>query len=284
MGHRANLVLIENNKPKIYYSHWDGNKIPNILAQGMDFCEKYFVTLNEDHGLMDNAWAEGGILIDKSTKKILFFDGEFLDTIALQNKFISFLQQNIWINWSISWAFRGNVDFAEHLNLMNRYILADGSKPEFYKIDDWNSLIEELDNEWAHKSLVTIIHNKEIVDYILVGHWTEINFCIAEGEKVKEKTPSNFKVSLKNQIKESEIEDVLLIDYDTKQIFVCWSYNTDDRHIEAINKIWNGWKPKRQTTGVAFNFDYTGREKTYIKISEKEFIKYLNEWKLLEYK
>lgn len=57
MGHRANLILLENNNPRIYYSHWDGNYIPIILYQGLEFCEKYFVGFDEHGWLMDNAWS-----------------------------------------------------------------------------------------------------------------------------------------------------------------------------------------------------------------------------------
>ncbi len=281
MGHRANLILLENNNPRIYYSHWDGNYIPIILYQGLEFCEKYFVGFDEHGWLMDNAWSEGGVLIDKDNKNILFFSVEFLETIALQNAYINYLKKSIWMGWNIVWASKGNVDFAEYLDLMEGYILADGCAPDYYKMEDWNSLIEVIDDD-TFKSLVTIIHNKTIIDYVLVGYWTEINFCIAEGEQLKEIIPDIYKISNANQIKEIEIVDVLLIDYDTKQIYACWSDEVDDRHIDAIIEIWEGWTAKRQTKGVSFNFEYTKREKAYTKITEKEFIKHLNGIKLLE--
>ena len=81
-----------------------------------------------------------------------------------------------------------------------------------------------------------------------------INYCIAEGENVKDKIPDVFKVTEPDKIKEIEIENVLLIDYDNKKIFVCWIYDVDDRHVEAIHTIWTGgWEAKRQNSGIAFN-------------------------------
>ncbi|MEG0931177.1 hypothetical protein, partial [Algoriella sp.] len=157
MGHRANLIIIENEKNKIYYSHWSGNSIPNIISQGLEYCEKYFKNFNEDGYIMDNAWAEGGILIDKDNKYILFFGGEFLETNALRKAFIKYLNQYIWIDWKIDWAYKGIVDLAEYLNMMSDTILADGCKPNYNKIDDWKSLIKEIECEWSHKTLVTII-------------------------------------------------------------------------------------------------------------------------------
>lgn len=112
-----------------------------------------------------------------------------------------------------------------------------------------------------------------------------INYCIAEGENVKDKIPDVFKVSEPDKIKEIEIEDVLLIDYDKKKIFVCWVYDVDDRHIEAIHTIWtDGWEAKRQTSGIAFNFEYTQKPETYTKLTEQQFSDYLEEYKLLELK
>ncbi|MBK9380293.1 MAG: hypothetical protein IPN39_03095 [Chitinophagaceae bacterium] len=59
MGHRANFILVENKKPEIYYSHRGAQNTPEILAQGLAFCDNYFKQFTEDGWLMDNAF-EGG--------------------------------------------------------------------------------------------------------------------------------------------------------------------------------------------------------------------------------
>lgn len=59
MGQRANLVMIESKEIKIYYSHWKASYVPNILAQGLDFCRYYFPKFDESKFLLDNAWSEG---------------------------------------------------------------------------------------------------------------------------------------------------------------------------------------------------------------------------------
>lgn len=159
--------------------------------------------------------------------------------------------------------------------------------PDFVKEEDWNELLEYLednDENFYNKSLVTIKENDSVTDYVLVGLWTEINFCIAEGTGLKNKIPKAFKVNNSNEIKEIEIEDILLIDYDEKKIFVYWTYDVDDRSVKEIENIWNGWIAKRQTQGVSFNFDYTLREHNYQKLDDDEFKNYLEKWKLLEFK
>lgn len=284
MGHRANLVLVEKDKVNIYYSKWDGRNASKILSQGLRFCENHFKKYDEDGWLMDNTWAEGGILIDKNKNTILFFEIEFLETGGLKRKFIEYLIQNIWEKWKIEWAFRGNVDFAEYLNIMDSRILADGCIPNFPKIKDLKELIiEEEHQECAGKSLITIIHKNTSKDYILFGFGREINSCIGEGEELKDNLPSKLEIYDPGNINDLEIDDVLIVDYDNKNLYIYWNYEVDDRHINKVREIWKGWYCERQTKGVQFNFEYTNRNEKYRKITQQEFNEYVKTWKLLDY-
>ena len=135
MGHRANLVILENQISRIYFTHWRAQETPNILAQGLEFCEKYFKEFEEDGWLMDNAFAEGGILIDKDNKHILIFSGSEIGyTPALQRLYCKHIVNKIWKEWTVKWCDKGNVDFAEYLGIMEDRILADGCKPNFLEI------------------------------------------------------------------------------------------------------------------------------------------------------
>ena len=83
MGARANFIILENNTPKIFYAIWDAPDVPRIMAQGLEFCENYFRKQYESGFLMDNAFAEGGILIDKDKKTVfLFNEEEFIPAIC----------------------------------------------------------------------------------------------------------------------------------------------------------------------------------------------------------
>lgn len=284
MGHRANLVLLEKNKVKIYYSQWEGQKSSKILSQGLKFCERHFKKFNEDDYLMDNAWAEGGILIDKDKKKIMFFEIELLESGGLRKIFIEYLEQNVWIGWKIKWAFQGNVDFAEYLGLLEDRILADGCMPSFPKLEKLSELIiEEEEREYAGKSLITIITDKDIKDYIIYGFYQEINKCIGEGESLKDNIPVELETFEHEKIKDIEIDDVLLVDYNNKRLSVYWNEDVDFRHINRLKDIWKGWNCQRQTQGVIFNFEYTKRKDIYHEITQQEFNEYIKKWKLLEY-
>lgn len=93
MGHNANLVLLNNDKLEIYYSHWGGQKTSKILLKGLKFCERHFRELREIGNLIGDA-AEGGILIDKNKKNIVYFDSELLESGGFRRKFIEYLEKN----------------------------------------------------------------------------------------------------------------------------------------------------------------------------------------------
>lgn len=76
----------------------------------------------------------------------------------------------------------------------------------------------------------------------------------------------------------------MLVDYDNNKLFVYWSFETVDRHIIEVKKIWENWHCERQTKGVKFNFEYTNRHDKYREITTQEFNEYIRKYKFFEYK
>lgn len=277
MGHRANLIIIENKEPKIYYTHWGAQNTPNILAQGLEFCEQYFRGFNEDGWLMDNAWAEGGILIDKDNKKVLIFGGCDTDyTPVLQRLYCKHITE-IWKNWTVKWCNKGNVDFAAYLGLMEDRILADGCKPEFFESEQWSY---SMHPDRTQDNVITIIKEGIIKDYKQDWGIDGINLCISKGENLAHTIPDE--LIIQKWHNEIETTDCLLVDYDTQKIFVCWGGGADERHDDEVRKIWTGWEVHRQTEGLIFHFDYTNRDKSIVEMTDKQFQQYCEEVKLFE--
>lgn len=278
MGQRANFVIVENNEPKIYYSHWEAPHTPNILAQGLEFCETYFKEFNEDGWLMDNAYAEGGILIDKDKKKVLIFGGSDLDyTPALQRLYCKQITK-IWNKWDVNWCGKGIVDFAIYLGLMEDRILAKGCAPEFNPQADW-SFTKDIDR--TQDNVITIIKNSIIKDYKLDLGLDGIQVCLVKGEVLEQIIPDELKIKKWNN--EIETTGCLLVDYDTKKIFICWGGGTDDRHDDEVRNIWKGWELFRQTDGLIFHFEYTKRDKSLVEMTDEQFEDYCQKYKLLEF-
>lgn len=278
MGHRANLVLVENKESKIYYTHSRAQEMPNILAQGLDFCEKYFKGFDEDGWLMDNAFAEGGILIDKDSQKILIFGGaDMSSTPALQRLFCKYIAK-IWEGWEIEWCSKGIVDFAEYLGVMEDRILADGCEPVFCENGEWSCTMK---TDRTQDEIITIINNGVICDYKQDWGLYGINICIAKGEILKDVIPHELKIDRWHN--EIETTNCLLVDYDTKRIFVCWGADTDGRHDDEVRNIWRGWDVQRQTDGLIFHFDYTNRDKSVVELTDEQFEEYCLKNKLFEF-
>lgn len=278
MGHRANFILVEGKKHKIYYTHWRALEIPNILAQGLDFCEKYFKEFNEDGWLMDNASAEGGILIDKDNNKILIFGGEDTSyTPALQRLYCKHIIK-IWKGWNVTWCSKGNVDFAEYLGIMEDRILDVGSAPDFFKSDVWSYT---MDADRTQDGVITIINNGRISDYKQDWGLDGIEICITKGEILKDIIPDELKINKWHN--EIETTNCLLVDYDTRKIFVCWDGDRDSRHDDKIKEIWKDWQVQRQTEGLIFHFDYTNRDRTVVEMTDEQFEEYIQKNNLFEF-
>lgn len=276
MGHRSNLVLIENNEPKIFYSK-GAQQTPNILAQGLDYCEKYFKRCYYDGWLMDNAFAEGGILIDKDNKEVLIFGGvEIAYTPALQRLYCKHIVK-VWKGWNVRWCHKGNEDFANYLGIMEDRILADGCIPEFSAYSKWSYT---MNADRTQEEVITIINDDTINDYKQDWGLDGINMCIAKGEILKDIIPNDLKiVKWHNEI---ETTDCLLVDYNKRILFVCWGEDKDSRHDIEIKEIWKGWQVQRQADGLLFHFDYTNRDRKVVEMTDEQFEVYAQEHNLFK--
>ncbi len=100
-------------------------------------------------------------------------------------------------------------------------------------------------------------------------------------ENLINQIPNELKIQ--KWLKEIETINCLLVDYDTRKLFVCWGAAADRRHDDEVKRIWNGWDVYRQNEGLTFHFDYTSRDKSVIEMTDAQFEKYCKENKLLEF-
>lgn len=272
MGCRANFVIVDNKKTIIYYCHDGGYHAPEIVAKGLEYCEKYFQELQESDSLMDIVWAEGGILIDKDKKNVLLFGGEDPQwTPALQRIYCQKVV-NIWQGWNVQWCEQGIVDMAVYLGLMEERIYnTDKIKVEFdYRHDiEWS---DTFDENRTQDDVITIIDNGVISDYKLDYGLDGIDICILKGKILKDIIPDDLKI--RKWQNEAETTSCLLLDYDSKKLFVCWGIDRDDRFLRLIEELWNGWKVIRQNQGLVFHFDYTNRDRTIVEMTGEQFDSY----------
>ncbi|MEM9775675.1 MAG: hypothetical protein AAF902_13925 [Chloroflexota bacterium] len=115
MGHRANLIIVNEEGYELYYCHWCSLAIPNNMFWGPTHARAFIQNQQlEDELWVDNIWAEGGVVYDPIEKVLLFWGGEhLLNNIPLRRLYLE-LMQHQWPDWHLRWA-RGIFDLAEYV-------------------------------------------------------------------------------------------------------------------------------------------------------------------------
>jgi hypothetical protein len=119
MGHRANLVLVQNHQHRLYYGHWCGISIPEDFFWGPEYAVPFIERqrLEESGFWLDEVWAEGGVVQDTDHRMLLLWGGdEILRDVPLRRVYLELLQQ-VWAGWTVHWAYNGVFDMVDYLEL-----------------------------------------------------------------------------------------------------------------------------------------------------------------------
>lgn len=68
-------MIIEHGQTQIFFSRWGALTIPSVLLSGPAGTLEYIRQLTPDEALLDNVWAEGGVLVNVDTHRTLFWGG-----------------------------------------------------------------------------------------------------------------------------------------------------------------------------------------------------------------
>jgi hypothetical protein len=149
MGHRANLIIVEDNAFTLRYDHWVSNRLDDVLFWGSKYALEYIEAqeLVGENGWLNDVWAEGGVVLDLDKKTLLWFGGEDVAwDVPLRNVFLE-LQKKIWSDWNIEWAFRGIVDIAEYVGYDKEKVISpktedtDVTDMTFPERLDWTDIV-----------------------------------------------------------------------------------------------------------------------------------------------
>ena len=126
MGHRTNLIIIENGEKTVYYDHWIAINLDKTLFWDFQFAREYIRAQEEFKGAwLDELFAEGGAVLDIDNKYLLLFACDKIQRdVPYRRKFVE-LQQQIWEGWTVEWANRGVVDMAEYVGYPKEDVLND---------------------------------------------------------------------------------------------------------------------------------------------------------------
>lgn len=279
MGHRANLILIENEKQNINYCSGCAQEISFFLVKGLDYCVELIDKYDDGYNYLCHDF-EAGLLIDMDNKKVLFFESEHLETTELQDYFIAYLKENIWLDWEIEWCNQAQKGFADYLDIFDEE-LDKQKKCVLSPMDasEWEEFVGDHNEKDAGlATLVSVVENGMTQDFILYGWHKTVFHCLCQGDSMNDILHSVFEPVSPEIINAEIIEECLLLDYDNKSLFL--SLNLDDENIDmkSVELVWEGWNCVKHRKGIHFHFDFLNREPLYKPITKEYFQYYLKRW------
>lgn len=129
MGQRANLILVENRKYSLYYSHWCANTITRDLFWGPQHAIAFVRAQRavDESGWLDDIWAEGAAVIDCDQRTLLLYGGEdVLYDVPLRRIYLEALRR-VWREWDIRWAHEGIAEIADYVGYPRIKVLSTGN-------------------------------------------------------------------------------------------------------------------------------------------------------------
>jgi len=103
MGQRANLIVGQQGRWRLYYDHWCANRLDVELFWGPEPARRFieqFDAVDESRWL-DEVWCEGAAVPDLDDRVLVFFGGEdIIGDITLRRTHLS-LMRDMWPGWQI---------------------------------------------------------------------------------------------------------------------------------------------------------------------------------------
>jgi hypothetical protein len=127
MGQRANLIIVEQGRHRLYYNHWCANRLDCDLFWGPDHAAE-FIRLQDEVGddkWLDDIWAEGGAVLDRDRSVLFLFGGkDVLADVPLRRLYLE-LVGRVWKGWRVQWAYSGIVDLADYVGYPRERVMAE---------------------------------------------------------------------------------------------------------------------------------------------------------------
>lgn len=242
MGHRANYILVDNDKEYVFYHHWGALSLPADFFWGYEESLHYLSTLEPSDHLLDDIWCEGAISIKPETKELILFGGEDICyNRSLRNVFLSLLSIS-WSGWRVKWAEEGIVDVVKLSSISPEKVQLN------YEDDEPNSLSKPFDDTFEYdkwpQTLILVRADKDIItsskDYAqtLLG-------CGPELLNMLSKAPRRDIIPEGN---DEFLESQLFIDINNKAIHF-WDAGEIEDMSNQFKPLWDGWKITAHTDG-----------------------------------
>lgn len=275
-------MLIENGQKQIFYSHFGAITVATVLLAGPEDTLKYIRELEPTEYLMNNIWAEGGILYNADERRVMFWGGDTIAAYPYLRRPLLKLLPALWPGWSIDWAMHGVADLASALGWDVWKVLEDDfDDTDFLRGDGAvvteAQLTDSLIADKA-KTLITVRKkNGEISDYFFSAH-PSLGEAFFSPEPYKMLSPGPQLITfldaqstapLPQEGNEQEPDRGALIDEETHILWV-WDKELDPRYLEALARRWLGWQVKGHVEGLIRHVQLSGRDATPLMLPEEQ--------------
>ncbi len=165
MGQRCNLVIIEGGRTTVYYDHWAANRLDLELFWGPEIARTFIEERDPNpDSWLNNAWAEGGCVLDFDSRHLLWYGGEDILFVAEMNLIHHEMMINQWLGWRVEWAKDGIFDIARKTGVSIESVSTDNpdypekiAQPHIYESGDLSyfyannivSYIRQTNLKWA---------------------------------------------------------------------------------------------------------------------------------------
>jgi hypothetical protein len=173
MGQRANLLIVENGRYRLFYSHWCANTLPTDLFWGPDYAVKFIQMQQEgdQSDWLDEVWAEGAAVVDLDKKAFLLFGGEDIDCdVPLRRVYLECLAR-VWRPWTVEWAYEGIASIADYVAYPRANVLSSQECRTICSLvpfeNDLPSTVASI--QWPAKPLMFYPLGRSLDGYLLSG-------------------------------------------------------------------------------------------------------------------
>ncbi len=279
MGARANYVLIEGGAISIYYSHWGAMYVPAMVIDGPKATRAYiWGEVPTTGSLMEDNWAEGGILLDVDQRELLFFGGENIAfSPPLQRTFLR-MMRHVWRGWSVAWAGREIFDIASYPGVAE-FLEIDPSS----LISDHESTTDQPyaeakiraphDNPWVYTVITVTWDDGRVGDYTfdsaLDGY---LLFGPSLLDILREREPDALPCEESSgeivyyDAPDQDPREFAYLNTGTRAIWVMHDKLRYSVKLERIEHIWAGWSVNEHFEGLGRQVALSGRDPTLVAV------------------
>lgn len=277
MGHRANYVLIEGRRPEIYFSRWGAPSIPAVLLSGPEATIAYVRALTPDEELLDEDWAEGGVLLHVDRRELRFFGGWRIERTRYLRRPLLRTLRALWPGWSVEWALFGIAELALGLGWDVGRVLVSESEDSPLLVGAGPIIEEDAvritpEPEQAHSILTVRWSETDVRDYLLTPRSTS---ALSLGPRLLELLADDRGTTLPGEDDPNLPGEGAFLDA-TAQTLWMWEFSAlDPRHPAALARRWPGWQVHGHVDGLVRQVELSGRDVSAVVVPEERAIQEL---------